>query len=223
MSRSLASLVPSRRVDRSWRAVGLALGLAVAASSSAHAELLAGWNFNLWNPDTDWVVAADHGSGSIDLTAVGSGLSAFAGTSVNAVDGDIAGSALSLVGQSQNGRSIYIVATTGGADRLSISFAARRTDSGFADNRIDAWVAGAWVQIGSFAAGSDWPVHEFEFDAPTALFGGVTELRITFDGATSGTGNIRLDNIRIESRAVPAPGAAALLAIAGCVARRRRR
>jgi MYXO-CTERM domain-containing protein len=66
-------------------------------------------------------------------------------------------------------------------------------------------------------------VHTFEFDAPTQLFGGVTELRITIGGATSSTGNIRFDNLRLESRSVPTPGALALLGLGATVARSRRR
>jgi hypothetical protein len=200
-----------------------AFAIALVAGSSASAELIAAWNFNAWNPETDFTVAADHGSGLIDLTAVSGALSAFAGTATNAFGGDSAGSALSIVGQAQNGRAIHLSAATGAAERLTLSFACRRTDSGFTDNRVEAWVAGDWIEVGSFAGGADWPVHTFEFDAPTQLFGGVTELRITIGGATSATGNIRFDNLRLESRSVPAPGALALLGLGATVARNRRR
>lgn len=200
-----------------------AFAIALVAGSSASAELIAAWNFNAWNPETDFTVAADHGSGLIDLTAVSGALSAFAGTATNAFGGDSAGSALSIVGQAQNGRAIHLSAATGAAERLTLSFACRRTDSGFTDNRVEAWVAGDWIEVGSFAGGADWPVHTFEFDAPTQLFGGVTELRITIGGATSATGNIRFDNLRLESRSVPAPGALALLGLGATVARSRRR
>jgi hypothetical protein len=200
-----------------------AFAIALVAGSSASAELIAAWNFNAWNPETDLTVAADHGSGLIDLTAVSGALSAFAGTATNAFGGDSAGSALSIVGQAQNGRAIHLSAATGAAERLTLSFACRRTDSGFTDNRVEAWVAGDWIEVGSFAGGADWPVHTFEFDAPTQLFGGVTELRITIGGATSATGNIRFDNLRLESRSVPTPGALALLGLGATVARNRRR
>jgi hypothetical protein len=208
---------------RSIRTASAALAVVLVAGSSASAELIAAWNFNAWNPETDFTVAADHGSGLIDLTAVSGALSAFAGTATNAFGGDAAGSALSIVGQAQNGRAIHLSAATGAAERLTLSFACRRTDSGFTDNRVEAWVAGDWVEVGSFAGGADWPVHTFEFDAPTQLFGGVTELRITIGGATSATGNIRFDNLRLESRSVPAPGALALLGLGATVARSRRR
>ena len=55
----------------------------------------------------------------------------------------------------------------------------------------------------------------------SALDGAATAfLRVTFDGATSSTGNNRLDNIQFN--AIPAPGAIALLGLAGLAARRRR-
>ncbi len=219
---SLASPVASAR-PRPLRASVVGFAMALLAGSPASAELIAAWNFNAWNPETDLTVAADHGSGLVDLTGVSGALSAFAGTTTNAFGGDAAGSALSIVGQAQNGRAIHLTATTGAAERLTLSFACRRTDSGFADNRVEAWVAGSWIEVGSFAGGSDWPVHTFEFDAPTQLFGGITELRITIGGATSATGNIRFDNLRLESRTVPAPGALALLGLGATVARSRRR
>jgi hypothetical protein len=47
-------------------------------------------------------------------------------------------------------------------------------------------------------------------------------VRVTFTGATSSTGNNRLDNIIFNADVVPAPGAVALLGLAGLVIRRRR-
>lgn len=208
---------------RPLRAAVAGFAIALLAGSPASAELIAAWNFNAWNPQTDFTVAADHGSGLIDLTAVSGALNAFTGTATNAFGGDAAGAALSIVGQAQNGRAIHLTATTGAAERLTLSFACRRTDSGFTDNRVEAWVAGGWVEVGSFSGGPDWPVHTFEFNAPTQLFGGVTELRIIIGGATSSTGNIRFDNLRLESRSVPSPGALALLGLGATVARSRRR
>ncbi|MGA0173490.1 MAG: hypothetical protein ACO3NL_07555, partial [Phycisphaerales bacterium] len=63
---------------RSIRTAIAACAVVLFAGSSASAELIAAWNFNAWNPETDFTVAADHGSGLIDLTAVSGALSAFA-------------------------------------------------------------------------------------------------------------------------------------------------
>jgi MYXO-CTERM domain-containing protein len=47
-------------------------------------------------------------------------------------------------------------------------------------------------------------------------------MRVTFTGATSATGNNRMDNFQFNADAIPAPGAVALIGLAGLVARRRR-
>lgn len=212
-----------RSVPRRWSSCAALVASLLGLADLAGAELVAGWNFNAFNPQTDLTVAADRGSGLIDLNEVAGGLNAFAGTTVNAVTGDAAGLALSFVGQSLNGRSIYIHADVGSASQLTISFAARRTETGFADNRLELWIAGAWTTVGTFAAGSDWPVSRFDFEMPSMLGMGTATLRLTLGGATTSTGNLRLDNLRVETRAVPAPGALALLGLAGLAGRRRRR
>jgi hypothetical protein len=204
---------------------GLAAGaIAIAlCATGAPAAVIAAWNFNQWNPQTDFIVAADLGSGTIDLAEVSSGLASFAGTTENALPGVEAGAALSIVGQTHNSRSILIYATAGGASDLTLSFAARRTASGFSDNRVEMWNGGNWVALGGFAAGTDWPIHRFDFEAPSMLGSGEVVLRITLGGATTSSGNLRLDNMRLETRAIPAPGALSLLGASLLVARRRRR
>jgi len=46
---------------------------------------------------------------------------------------------------------------------------------------------------------------------------------VTFSGATDSGGNNRLDNIQFNATAVPAPGALALLGVAGLIGARKRR
>jgi MYXO-CTERM domain-containing protein len=48
-------------------------------------------------------------------------------------------------------------------------------------------------------------------------------VRLTFSGASSASGNNRLDNFIFSADAVPAPGALALLGVAGLASGRRRR
>ncbi|MGA1016693.1 MAG: hypothetical protein ACO3YY_01715 [Phycisphaerales bacterium] len=203
--------------------VGGGLAAVAAVDRTASGEVLAAWNFNGFNPEFDTTLNADHGIGVLDLTQVSSGAAAFGGTTVNAVGDDPSGFALSIVGQGLNGRSIEFAADTMGAARLTVSFAVRSTASGFVDNRLDAFIGGEWTQIGAFAGGSDWPLLRFDVDMPASTTFGSAAFRFVLDGATSSSGNIRIDNLRIESRAVPAPGALALLGGAGLVARRRRR
>ncbi len=206
---------------------GLAAGAIAAGSlalaSAAHAEVLASWNFNAWEPQRDFLVSPDRGGGLLDLSAISTGLAAFAGTTANAIEGDPAGAAMSIVGQVHNGSPIHLYAPTGGFEHFSMSFAARRTDSGFASNRVELWDGADWIALGGFAAGSDWPVHAFEFELPATAPPQELVLRITLGGATTSAGNLRIDNLRIEGRAIPAPGALALLGLGAIAARRRRR
>lgn len=204
-------------------AAGAIAACSLALASAAHAEVLASWNFNSWNPQQDLLVSADRGGGLLDLSDLSSGLAAFAGTTVNAIDGDAAGAALSIVGQIHNGLPIFLYAPTGGFEQFSLSFAARRTDSGFASNRVELWDGTEWIALGGFAAGSDWPVHAFEFARPAASPPEELVLRITLGGATTSAGNMRIDNLRVEGLAVPTPGALALLGLGAMAARRRRR
>jgi hypothetical protein len=206
---------------------GLAAGAIAAGSlalaSAAHAEVLASWNFNAWEPARDLLASPDRGSGLLDLSAVSTGLAAFAGTTANSIEGDPAGFAMSIVGQSHNGGVIHLYAPTGGFEHFSVSFAARRTASGFASNRVELWDGAAWLALGGFAAGSDWVVEAFEFSQPSSAPPQELVLRFTLGGATTSSGNLRIDNLRVEGRAVPAPGALALLGLGAMAARRRRR
>ena len=51
----------------------------------------------------------------------------------------------------------------------------------------------------------------------------VAFLRITFQGASSASGNNRIDNLQLNADVIPAPGAMALLGVAGLIGSRRRR
>jgi MYXO-CTERM domain-containing protein len=48
-------------------------------------------------------------------------------------------------------------------------------------------------------------------------------VRMTLSGATNSSGTFRLDNVQFNATPVPAPGAMALLGVAGLLGARRRR
>jgi MYXO-CTERM domain-containing protein len=54
------------------------------------------------------------------------------------------------------------------------------------------------------------------------LENGSASLRFVVDGASGSTGSIRFDNISVSGSAIPAPGAIALLGLAGVLSRRKR-
>ncbi|MFO0893334.1 MAG: hypothetical protein U0574_00065 [Phycisphaerales bacterium] len=212
-----------------WNGFGGRAAVAALAVACVHgaaeADLLAGWHFNGMAVPVDAAIAADHGTGSIDLTAFGgSGLSWQAGSDLNAWKGDAAGDALTFTGSSLNGKSAEIVAPTKGFQGLQLSFAVRRTASGFATSTVEVWDGGNWLLAGQItAAPSTWTVVSFDLSRYAFLNAGSAKLRVKVDGASSGSGTLRLDNVRLEGSVIPAPGPAAVGAAAAAAVRRRRR
>ena len=172
-------------------------------------------------------------------------INAFGGTTVNA-DTAIGmstvtsgSSALAVVGGaasgstfSANGKSMVFKFSMSGYAGLSISYATQRTGTGFTSQVLEYSTNGTnWASIGSntaiqssFSATGVPPGVATTFSGITGLDGAaVAYVRITFSGATSATGNNRFDNFQFNADAVPAPGALALLGVAGLVGARRRR
>lgn len=210
---------PNRRLTRRvpFNLICLLL-LLTACAPAAFADELAVWNFN----DSDLNV--DHGSGTLvsNLNAVN--VLFAAGTTNNARLGDSAGQAVSLqggTGNANNGRNLTFNVSTAGFSNIVVSFATQGTSTGFNSNQFQYSLDGiTFVDFGA------------PFDPATA-FGSVplvftlativglnnnpnAAFRIVFNGATSSTGNNRIDNIVVEGSAapttsVPEPATAALL------------
>lgn len=200
---------------------------------AADAALVAAWSFNGFDPSTGPVAAASGGSGVLDCSGVTSGLGLMQGTTLGAQPGDIAGNALAVVGNASNGSSLRIDVAAGGFTDLMINFSTRRSTTGFATNRIELWNGTGWSTVTTFGASTtawEWQSHSLASLGNPGMIGnpggpgdGPLSLRIVIDGATGSTGSIRFDNLSVTGTAVPAPaGSLALLALAGCVSRRRR-
>src|SRR5215207_2253212 len=189
-----------------------------AASQAARADELAIWNFN----DSDLNV--DHGSGTLTSNLNIVNLLFAAGTTNNARLGDVAGQALSLQGGTSvanNGRNITFNVSTVGFSNIIVSFATQGTSTGFNSNQFQYSLDGItfidfgvpYVPLTAFGA---VPIV-FTLTSiaglnnnPNAAF------RIVFNGATSSTGNNRIDNIVVEGTAetnatIPEPTTALLL------------
>ena len=185
------------------------------ASQAALADELAVWNFN----DSDLNV--DHGTGTLVSNINVVNLLFAAGTTNNARLGDIAGQALSLqggTGVANNGRNITFNVSTVGFSNIVVSFATQGTSTGFNSNQFQYSLDGInFIDFG--------PPY-----APAAVFGTLplvftltsivglnnnpnAAFRIVFNGATSSTGNNRIDNIVVEgtSATIPEPTTALLL------------
>jgi len=203
--------------------------ISLAASQAALADELAVWNFN----DSDLNV--DHGSGTLTSTVNAVNILFPAGTTNNARQGDAAGQALSLqggTGNANNGRNLTFNVSTLGFSNIVVSFATQGTSTGFNSNQFQYSLDG--ITFVDFAA----PY------APATAFGALplvftlssivglnnnpnAAFRIVFNGATSSTGNNRIDNIVVEgtNATIPEPTTALLLisGLSGLYKLRRRR
>jgi len=185
----------------------------------------------------DFPQAADVGSGFLtvgggniletDKDGVYTRIQSFAGTDLNALDGFGSGGSIVFQGGAENennGAWMQWEVSTSGYSDLVMSFATRRTSTGFNSNQVSYSTDGEnFTDLGdAYDPDSSWEVKTFDFsgllDDEESVY-----IRITFDGATSTTGNNRLDNILFEATSLPAPGALALLGLAGMIGTRRRR
>ena len=189
-----------------------------AASQAALADELAIWNFN----DSDLNV--DHGSGTLTSNFNPTNLLFAAGTTNNARQGDAAGQGLSLQGGTSlanNGHQLTFNVSTLGFTNIIVSFATQGTSTGFNSNQFQYSFDGInFVDFGPpyvplTAFGTVPVVFSLVSIAglnnnPNAAF------RIIFSGATTSTGNNRIDNIVVEgtsaaAETVPEPTTAVLL------------
>jgi hypothetical protein len=165
-------------------------------------------------------------------------VNAFSGTAVNADAGiglsttTTGAAALAIANSSANGKSLAFLLNLTGLQNLTVSLAAQRTASGFTSQVWETSSNGtSWSTWGSFTSGTAAGTLATAFatsgvlnlTGTSALDNAATAyVRVTFTGATSSTGNNRLDNIIFNADVVPTPGAVALLGLAGLVMRRRR-
>jgi hypothetical protein len=193
------------------------LSIFLVASQAARADELAIWNFN----DSDLNV--DHGTGTLTSNFNVVNLLFAAGTTNNARQGDAAGQALSLqggTGTANNGRNLTFNVSTVGFSNIVVSFAMQGTSTGFNSNQFQYSLDGInFTDFGApFSPATAFGTLPLVFSLaaiaglnnnPNAAF------RIVFNGATSSTGNNRLDNFVVEGTAaiasVPEPASALLL------------
>ena len=223
--------------------------MAATVAVSASADVVAYWNQNSNSlpvsgfgfEATDFPQAADVGAGSI---TVGGGIASsiitnangvqvyewvesFAGSTLGAINGDVSGGGLCLeggTGNANNGAYFQFAFDMTNFTDLVVTYATRGTSTGF---NSQTW---SWSTDGStftdFQTVSGTNVTTYflaTLNSLNALDGAATAyLRVTFNGASASSGNNRLDNILFSANAVPAPGAIALLGLAGLAARRRR-
>ena len=169
-------------------------------------------------------------------------INAFIGTTLNATGSmstvTTSPAALAIVGGAAsvpagtfgaNGKSMVFRFSMSGLSNLSVSYAVQRTSSGFTTQQWDYSTNGTTWSSAATITGIQ---ASFSGGIPVVTSLGVASglnnaanayMRVTFTGASSSTGNNRVDNFQFNADAIPAPGAVALIGLAGMVASRRRR
>jgi hypothetical protein len=182
------------------------------ASSPSQAALIAYWNFNSY-AGADTPQTADSGLGTLSFAGfTGTDSANQAGATVNSRNGDPAGEALALIGSDNNGDSIVIQVGGLGLSDFVITYATRRTSTGFTTHTWAYSTDGInYTDFGSvgFTADSVFELKTVDMSSISALDNQATVFfRDTLSGATSTSGNNRFDNIAVE--AVPEPTTVAL-------------
>lgn len=228
-----------------------AAAVVASCTFSASADVVAYWNENsnalpfsgFGFEATDFPQSADVGSGSITVggglassiitnangTQVYEWVESFAGSTLGAINGDVAGGGICLengTAGGNNGAYFQFAFSMAGFTDLAISYATRGTSSGFTSQTWSWSTDGTNFTNFQTVTGTNVTTYFLaSLNTLNALDGAATAyLRVTFNGAltTSSTGNNRLDNLLFQANAVPAPGALALLGLAGLAGRRRR-
>ena len=209
---------------------------AVALCAAAQADIVAGWTFQnaafvntagatftYPQTGTDTAFTGFHADAATQwYNNVGNGSSAAVNSNRWAI-GDYYQASLS---------------TTGYTD-ISLNFDMTRSASGPANFKIDISTNGgsSWSTIGTVAVlqnglapNASWTSASYSAAYTTNLTGITAAANqasllirwIATSAATSTGGTARIDNVQIQGTLVPAPGAAALVGLAGLIARRRR-
>ncbi|MCX7696877.1 MAG: lamin tail domain-containing protein [Bacteroidales bacterium] len=180
-------------------------------------QTLASWYFDGLpaSPNTPVVIAAEggiqQGVATIYLNGTQGSSSWVQATELNSFSGTTlnddrptpnASQALALVGNSANGKSFVIVFSTTGKNNIQLSYVVRATSTGFSSHLFEYSVDGInFISIGTITITRDgtFRLYSLDFSSITAMNNQPTVyLRVTVNGATSASGNNRLDNILIK-------------------------
>jgi MYXO-CTERM domain-containing protein len=223
----------------------LAAVVGLAASASASAALVCGWTMPTAVPTATTGSNYTYGAADQGEVTAGTSLSAFhtlAATTWSSPAGNGSQYSLSCNNWSAGDYFQISCSTTGYADPISFSFDQTRSGTGPATFDVLMSTDGGTsfttvlasysvVQAGLIGTGtSTWNATTNQAGFFTTTVSGLTAaanqasviFRIQSTVTTAAAGTNRIDNVQVNSGAVPAPGAIALVGLAGLVARRRR-
>lgn len=189
------------------RALLLLLSLVVLGLTPAHGQdLLHYWNFNTPSGEANpWPapVAATEGTGTINYDFDDNYIEDYGGTTVNAQDGDPSGDSFVVQGGSDeinNGRHLDLHISTAGYEDLVITYATRRTSTGFDEQAVAYSTDGGatFTAHGTITPPGSYGLRTIDLSGVEPVQdNGDLVVRITLDGATSASGNNRFDNIAV--------------------------
>lgn len=216
--------------------LALSLLLICTFSIIAQADPITIFNFNNLS-STNTALTPSFGNGVLTTNNVGA--TNFAGTTVNARNGDAAGQSLAVVGgagNTNNGSFLTLNASTLGFSNIILSFASQRTTTGFTGNQFQYSLDGVnFINFNTFTPAANFATTLFDLSSISGLNNNANAaFRIIFNGATTAAGNNRIDNLVLEGttinvtppvQGVPEPATLVLLGtgLSGIVAARRRR
>jgi MYXO-CTERM domain-containing protein len=212
-------------------------GTAVVQSSSSNGALSPNRYVANFGTGTLYLDGTN-GSSSFTQTNSAYEITAFSGTATNA-DTSIGMSTAadpfsalairkgSLIPAGANGKGMVFKFSMSGLESFSISYVtARPSSSGFTSQVLEYSTDGStWSSLGTHSPSvGNFPASTVTSFSTAGLDGAATSyVRLKVSGATSTAGDVRFDNFILSATAVPAPGAVALLGVAGLVGARRRR
>lgn len=190
----------------------------LTTATGLFADTVAYWNFNSLsiatvntpgNGGVPTSIAPNTGSGTLSLAGYAGGVDDFAGSTINAQNGDASGASLSVVagvsGTPGNGTYIELQLNLADYSDPIITFATRGTSSGYN--------SGVWsYSVGGGAFTTIAGVNTATTSTTFALGPAVdltsinavdgqsnVRLRCTFSGATNASGNNRIDNLLVSA------------------------
>lgn len=174
-------------------------------------SLLSYWNFNTGANGTPWnaPIPASTGTGVITAGTWTWGdvifTEGFAGSAQNALFGDPAGASLSLRNNLMNGNYIQFEFSMEGFENLIISYWTQKTSTGFNNNQW-SWSSDGvnFTNFGALINPALTPGSVITLETSALNLSQTAYLRYTLNGATSATGNNRIDNVQIQATQVGA-------------------
>lgn len=173
--------------------------------------LLYYWNFNQNVPESsvNWVSPITDTINNAQLTYTMANAVSFGGTAINAATGDVVngGSFCPTGGAANvnNGTHLQLNIPTTGYSDISISYAVRKTSTGFTSQEIQYtlngtdWISKETKDISTYS--NSWVAGQIitiDFSSIAAVDNNANfAVRIIFTGATAEAGNNRIDNIKV--------------------------